>query len=161
VKTAVFEDRQVVVNGFDQYQNGDGHAALLKNVGGFAEVVMSVLPIPGKSLKDSRLLAAEMIDKGSWRGAVWVKDRSAGQEREQEQDQKSQPAAAPARQIEDATVAAVSESQAYRSSAKSLLLLANPGQSRPCFGQGAACRIFPTRPDRVASDRNAEIPPDE
>ncbi|WP_223538819.1 hypothetical protein, partial [Pseudomonas sp. BF-R-12] len=47
------------------------------------------------------------------------------------------------------------------SSAKSLLLFINPGESRPCFGQGAACRIFPTRPDRVATDRNVEIPPDE
>jgi hypothetical protein len=47
------------------------------------------------------------------------------------------------------------------SSAKSLLLFINPGQSRPCFGQGAARRFFPTRPDRVANDRNAEIPPDE
>jgi len=28
------------------------------------------------------------------------------------------------------------------SSAKSLLLFINPGQSRPCFGQGAACRVF-------------------
>ena len=47
------------------------------------------------------------------------------------------------------------------SSPKSLHLLTNPGQSRPCFGQGAACRVFPTRPDRVASDRKAEIRPDE
>jgi len=30
----------------------------------------------------------------------------------------------------------------HRSSPKSLLLLTNPPESRPCFGQGAACRVF-------------------
>jgi hypothetical protein len=48
-----------------------------------------------------------------------------------------------------------------RSSAKSLLLLLNPGQSRPCYSRGAACQLFLTRSDCVANDRNAEIRPDE
>ena len=42
-------------------------------------------------------------------------------------------------------------------SAKSLLIQENPGQSGPCYGQGAACQVFLTRPGRV----NAEIRPDE
>jgi hypothetical protein len=46
---------------------------------------------------------------------------------------------------------------ANRSSAKSLLIQENPGQSRPFYGRGAACQVFLTRPGYV----NAEIRPDE
>lgn len=45
----------------------------------------------------------------------------------------------------------------HRSSAKSLLMHTNPGQSGPFYGRDAACQVFLTRPGHV----NAEIRLDE
>lgn len=46
--------------------------------------------------------------------------------------------------------------QALHSSAKSLLMQANPGQSRPCYGRGAACQVFLTRRDRMKAENRAD-----
>ncbi|MNE19773.1 hypothetical protein D3C80_1128670 [compost metagenome] len=126
MKALVFENRQIVVDGFNQYQNGGRHAQLLR---------------VSKRARHEFARCSKIADwpafgngGGDWQHLQAIDGRASAKK---------------------------SADTHHRSSAKSLLLLINPGQSRPCFGRGAACQLFLTRPDRVASDRNAEIRPDE